>query len=225
VNLDLMAGYAPVVLHGLWVTIAICAASTLLGLVAGLAVELTRQHVRSLRVLCRVYVEGLRGAPILILLFLLYYAAPGLGLVLDPETAGVIGLGLYNGAYFAEIFRAGFESIPRGQVEAASSLGLSPLRILTRVKLPQMPALILPSAVNQVIILIKDSAVLSIITVPELTKETSKIINETVAIAEPLLVLALLYWALVEGVSQLGLKAERRLTRYLKRTEEGTRCS
>jgi len=215
-NFAVLDGYWPVIFAGLWTTARICALSIALGLALGLGIELLRQGVRPARALCRVYVDFFRGSPILIQLFLLYYAGPGFGLVLEAETAGVVGLGLYGAAYFAEIFRAGFESIPRGQIEAAQSLGLSPLRTLTRIRLPQMAALVMPPVVNQAIILVKDSAVLSIITVPELTKETSKIVNETFAIAEPLLILALLYWLLVEAVSRAGGALEARLTRYLK---------
>jgi polar amino acid transport system permease protein len=215
-NLSVLAAYWPVIFGGLWTTARICFFSILLGLALGLAIELARQHFRVLRLPCRIYIEFFRGSPILIQLFLLYYAGPGFGLVLDPEAAGVAGLGLYGAAYFAEVYRSGFESIPRGQLEAAACLGIGPLRTLLRIKLPQMTALVLPPMVNQAIILIKDSAVLSIITVPELTKVTAKIINETFSIAEPLLVLALFYWLLVTGLSGLGAMLEGRLTRHLK---------
>jgi polar amino acid transport system permease protein len=127
-----------------------------------------------------------------------------------------VGLGVYVGAYFAEIFRAGVESIPKGQLEAAACLGMSRSMCLRRIVLPQMPSLIIPAGINQVIILIKDSAVLSIITVPELTKQAAKIVNLTFAIWEPYLVLALLYWGIVEAVSRLGNTCELRLTRHLR---------
>lgn len=215
-NADVLAGYWPVIFAGLGTTVRVCALSILLGLALGLGLELVRQHVRALRGPCRAYVEFFRGSPILIQLFLLYYAGPGFGLVLDPEAAGVLGLALYGAAYFAEIYRSGFESIPPGQIEAAHCLGIGPLRTLLRIKLPQMIPLVLPPMVNQSIILVKDSAVLSIITVPELTKVTSKIINETFTIAEPLVVLALFYWLLVTGLSAAGAGLEARLTRHLK---------
>ncbi len=215
-NFDVLSSYWPVIFSGLWTTVRICALSILLGLMLGLAVELVRQYVKALRVPCRIYIETLRGSPILIQLFLLYYAGPSFGLVLEAETAGIVGLTLYGGAYFAEIYRSGFEAIPKGQLEAAQSLGIGPMRTLWRIKLPQMMPMVLPPIVNQMIILVKDSAVLSIITVPELTKETSKIINETFAIAEPLLVLAFLYWLVVEVISRAGRLLEHKLTRHLK---------
>lgn len=215
-NFEVLDAYWPIIFAGLWITIKICSLSILFGLLLGLGLELLRRHVPALRVPIKGYVEALRGSPILIQLFLIYYVGPSFGLLLEPETAGVLGLSLYGAAYFAEIFRGGFDSIPDGQLEAADCLGIGPIRKLWRITLPQMAALVLPPIVNQAIILVKDSAVLSIITVPELTKETSKIINETFAIAEPLLVLALLYWLLVEALSRAGGLLETRLTRHLK---------
>lgn len=214
-NFSVLEAYQGAILGGLWTTMYICALSIVLGLVLGLAIELVRQELHWMRMPCRLYVEFFRGSPILIQIFLIYYAGPHFGLLLSPVTAGVVGLALYGAAYYAEIFRSGFEAVPKGQVEAAECLGISPSRVLWRIKLPQMTALVLPPLVNQSIILIKDSAVLSVITVPELTKQTSKIINETFTIAEPLLVLALLYWALVEGLSRLGRLLETRMNRHI----------
>jgi polar amino acid transport system permease protein len=214
-NFSVLEAYQGAILGGLWTTMYICALSIVLGLVLGLAIELVRQELPWMRMPCRLYVEFFRGSPILIQIFLIYYAGPHFGLLLSPVAAGVVGLALYGAAYYAEIFRSGFEAVPKGQIEAAECLGISPSRVLWRIKLPQMAALVLPPLVNQSIILIKDSAVLSVITVPELTKQTSKIINETFTIAEPLLVLALLYWALVEGLSRLGRLLETSMNRHI----------
>ncbi len=209
--------YWPLFLGGLWTTVSVCALSLVLGVALGLLVMLLRLlHIRFLNLLCRSYIEFFRGTPILIQLFLLYYVAPRFGLVLPAVVVGIAGLGVYVGAYFAEIFRAGLESIPKGQLEAAACLGMSKGVCLRRIIFPQMLSLIIPPGINQVIILIKDSAVLSIITVPELTKQTAKIVNLTFAIWEPYLALALLYWAVVEAVSRLGNFLELRLTRYLR---------
>ena len=204
-------------LDALVVTIRICAISISCGIVLGLIVELLRQRVRWLRVPLRCYVEVIRGTPLLVQLFLLYYAGPSIGIVLDAEPAGMVGMTIYSGAYFAEIFRAGFESIPVGQLEAASCLGISPNRTLWRIQLPQMACLILPPSVNLIITLLKDSAMLSIITVPELTKYCTRIMNETFVIAEPLFTLAILYWCLSQVVAALGQRLETRLTRHLVR--------
>jgi polar amino acid transport system permease protein len=210
--LNLWAQYAPLMLAGLLTTAWICALSSVLGILVGLLLaSLASVPFRPLQWAVRGYIEIMRGLPILILLFVLYYGGPSIGMRLGAETVGVLGLGFYSAAYFAEIFRSGFESIPLGQIEAARMAGLSNNQIIRHVKLPQMLVLITPAMVNQVIILIKESAVLSIITVAELTKNTTQFVNETYAVIEPYLAAALLYWLLVEAVAQLGRFIERRV--------------
>jgi polar amino acid transport system permease protein len=215
-SLDFVTRYGPDFLSGLGYTVYVSALGSAIGIAIGFLIALLRGlPIPPLQWLCRAYIETLRGTPILIQLFLIYYAGPGFGLTLDAVTVGIVGLGIYGGAYFAEIFRSGFLSIPKGQVEAARILGFSSAQILWRIKVPQMLVLIVPPAVNQLIILVKESAVLSIITVPELTKVTTRIVNETFAIVGPYLAMALIYWALIEAISRLGTRLERRLTRYL----------
>src|SRR5205823_5484036 len=119
-----------------------------------LGLMLALLHATPLRLACRGYIQFMRGTPLLVQLFLLYYCGPAIGIRLDAITAGVLGLAANAAAYFAEIFRAGFESIPKGQVEAARIVGLTPRHIVTRIKLPQMLALIVPPSVNQVIIVL-----------------------------------------------------------------------
>lgn len=203
--------YTPLLLSGLWATIRICFLATLVALPLGLGVALLlRSPARTLQALARLYVEVMRGTPILVVLFLLYYGGPSIGLVLDAEPVGILGLGLYGAGYFAEIFRAGLQSIAHGQREAARMLGISTLQILTRIELPQMRRLVTPPLINQVIVLIKESAALSIITVPELTKIGAQIANETFAVIEPYLAVALLYWLLIELIALAGHWLERK---------------
>lgn len=210
--LDLWLQYGPLMLSGLVTTAWICTFASILGLAAGLLLACVGgTTIAPLRWAVRGYIEIMRGMPILILLFMLYYGGPGIGLRMEATTVGVVGLGFYSAAYFAEIFRSGFQSIPKGQIEAARMAGLSGLQIIRHVKLPQMLVLITPPTVNQIIILVKESAVLSIITVAELTKNTTEFVNETYAVIEPYLAAALLYWLLVEAVAQLGKYVERRV--------------
>ena len=201
----------------LWVTIRISLVAIVCGLALGFAAELGRRICPWLRKPVACYVEFFRGTPLLIQLYLLYYGGPRIGIVLDAEPAGMLGMSLYAAAYFCEIFRAGFESIPEGQREAAHCLGIRPWRRLWRIELPQMAQIVLPPAVNQIITLIKDSAVLSIITVAELTKTATRIMNISFEIVMPLCLLALLYWISSEAVAVLCGKAEARLTRHLTR--------
>ena len=213
-DIDIVIRYAPLLLSGLWTTASICALASLLAVAAGLAVAVLQSlRFRPVTFFCRAYIEVMRGTPILILLFLLYYGGPSVGLTLAAEPVGIIGLGLYGGGYFAEIFRAGFQSIPSGQVEAARMLGIPRRLIVTRIQIPQMLALIIPPSTNQVIVLVKESAVLSIITVSELTKNTTQMVNETFAVIEPYVAVALLYWLIIEGIAFAGGLLERRFSR------------
>lgn len=208
---ELLLRYGPLLLAGLWTTLRICLLACLLALALGLLLALLlRLPFRPVRVVVRAYVELMRGMPILVILFLLYYGGPSIGLLLDAEPVGVLGLGCYGAAYFAEIFRAGFASIPRGQIEAARLLGLRRLQVVRRIELPQMLGLVLPPATSQIIILVKESAVLSIIAIDELTKGATRMANETFAVVEPFLAVALLYWLVVEAIARAGQWLERR---------------
>lgn len=220
--MNILTAYWPLILSGLLVTVRVCLLSIAAGLLLGLTIALLRRtKLAPLRWLRIAYIELFRGTPLLIQLFLLYYVAPNFGLLLDPEPAGILGLSLYGAAYYAEIFRSGLESLPKGQTEAAASLGISKRRIFTRIVFPQLTVLIMPPSINQSITLLKDSAILSIITVPELTKITSRIINESFATTEPLIIIGVLYWILAELCSHAGMRLEHRLTRYLRPTTPG----
>jgi polar amino acid transport system permease protein len=209
---EMIARYGPLLLAGLATTLRVCALGSVIALLAGLALALLlRARPMVVRAAARAYVEVMRGTPILVILFLLYYGGPSIGLVLDAEPVGVLGLGFYGAGYFAEIFRAGFESIPRGQIEAARMVGLTPRQIVRRIQIPQMLGLIVPPSVNQIIILVKESAVLSIITVAELTKNATQMANETFAVVEPFLAVAVLYWVLIEAIARSGRWIERRV--------------
>jgi polar amino acid transport system permease protein len=212
IDTGMIASYGPLLLAGLVTTIRICAMASVIAVAAGLVLALlllTRSAI--LRAAARLYVEVMRGTPILVILFLLYYGGPNFGLVLDAEPVGIIGLGFYGAAYFAEIFRAGFQSIPKGQVEAARMVGLPPSHIVRRIQIPQMLGLVVPPSVNQIIILVKESAVLSIITFGELTMNATRMANETFAVVEPFLAIALLYWLLIELIARSGRWIERRV--------------
>jgi polar amino acid transport system permease protein len=212
IDTDTIAQYGPLLLAGLGTTLRVCALASMIALLAGLGLALLlRARLLVVRAAARTYVEVMRGTPILVILFLLYYGGPSFGLVLEAEPVGILGLGFYGAAYFAEIFRAGFESIPKGQLEAARMVGLTPRQIVYRIQIPQMLGLIVPPSVNQVIILVKESAVLSIITVAELTKNATQMANETFAVVEPYLAVAVLYWVLIEVIACSGRWIERRV--------------
>ena len=206
---------APQLASALGVTLLTWLGGAVAAIAIGFVVALARRYgPRTLDRALRVYVDVIRGTPFLIQLFLLYYGGPFIGLSLDPVPAGLIGLGLYGAAYFSEIFRAGFEAVPSGHVEAALCLGLTRAQTVRRVLIPEMTMLVLPPAVNMVIVLLKETAVLSIITVPELTFLISAIGSANYAFVESLFLLALFYWGLVSLSAWLGRHAERRLAKF-----------
>jgi polar amino acid transport system permease protein len=215
-DLSLLVQYGPALLRGFGITILCWGAGCLIGMVLGFVLMLLRQlPVKPLRWIIRAYIEVIRGTPFLIQLFLLYSGGPSIGLRLEATTAGILGLGIYGSAYFAEIFRAGYQAVPKGQVEAALSLGMSYSSILRRVIIPAMLVSTLPAIVNMMAILTKETVVLSIITVPELMYEMQTMAAETFATFETILGMALFYWLLVEVVSRLGRRLEARVTRFL----------
>ncbi|CAM2139931.1 polar amino acid transport system permease protein [Pararobbsia alpina] len=208
----------PEIGHGLLLTLGTWAAGVSIGLLLGFVIAVIQLFAgKGVRGVLRAYIELFRGTPFLIQLFLLYYGGPNFGLTLEPMTAGVLGLGLYGSAYFAEVFRAGFQSVPKGHLEAAECLGLSRWQAVTRIQLPQMLVIIVPALTNLIIVLSKETAVLSIVTVPELTFVLTGIGTESFAFVETLLVLCVCYLALVELTSRTGTWAERRLARFALR--------
>jgi polar amino acid transport system permease protein len=205
----------PEVFHALGVTLFMWIVGLVGGTILGFVVAVARRYgPRWLNLALGGYVEVIRGTPFLIQLFLLYFGGPYAGLSLDPIPAGLLGLSVYGGAYFSEIFRAGFEAVPHGHVEAAECVGLNRMQIIRRILLPEMTMLVLPAFVNNAVNLLKETAVMSVITVPELTLVISAIGTEYYAFVESLFLLALFYWALVEICGRLGRFSEARLSRF-----------
>jgi polar amino acid transport system permease protein len=199
VNFDyaLVISRLPDVFNAMGVTLGVWIVSLIGAIALGFVVAVGRRYgPRWLNGILLAYVEVFRGTPFLIQLFLLYFGGPYAGLSLDAIPAGILGLSVYGAAYFSELFRAGFEAVPRGHVEAAECSGFSPGQIVRRILLPEMTMLVLPSAINLAISLLKDTAVMSVITVPELTLTISALGTEFYAFIESLFLLALSYWVL-----------------------------
>lgn len=214
-DLGLIVAELPEVLSGFAITLAIWLVSSVLAAILGFAVAAARRYGPApVDWLLRACVDVLRGTPFLIQLFLLYFAGPYVGVSLEPIPAGLLGMTLYGAAYFSEIFRAGFNAVPRGHVEAGECVGLSRRQIVWRILVPEMTMLVLPLCVNMALVLLKETAILSIITVPELTFVVSAIGSQQFAFAEAMFLLALFYWAVVEVADRLGRWAERRLAKY-----------
>ncbi|EJJ28104.1 amino acid ABC transporter permease [Rhizobium sp. CF142] len=214
-DINVLIGQWPAIVSGAGVTIMIWILGTIAAAVIGFLMAVARQYGSVLidKALGAV-VAVLRGTPFLIQIFLVYYGGPFVGLDLDPLPAGLIGISIYGAAYFSEIFRSGFQAVPRGHIEAGECVGLTQAQIVRRILLPEMTMLVLPPSVNMVVILMKETAVLSIITVPELTATLSAIGSQQYAFVEALSALALFYWVLVEVTGWLGNLAETKLSRF-----------
>jgi polar amino acid transport system substrate-binding protein len=197
-------------LHGALITLFVSVAAMLLAVPLGLALALGRLYVPRARWLAAVYVELFRGTPVLLQLYLLYYGlAPVLRL--DALGAAVVGLGLNYAAYEAEIHRAGILAVPAGQLEAALSLGMTRALALRRVVLPQALRVALPGVTNDFIALLKDSSLVSVITVIELTKRMSITAVDTRGWLVPGLACAALYFVMSYPLSRLARRLEHRL--------------
>ncbi|SBT14069.1 amino acid ABC transporter permease [Vibrio celticus] len=208
--------YAPLLAKGLAYTVFVCSIGLVISLFAGLALYGVSQVAwLPLRIFYRGYLLIFRGTPLLVQVYLVFYGGPFVGIELSAEQVGILGLGMYGAAYFAEIFRSGFASIPKGQVEASYDLGFSRWQTLTRVQIPQMLGLIIPPSINQSIILIKESAILSIITVPEITKAVVTMATQTFTVVEPYLFLAVAYWCITSALARFGAWSEKRARHYL----------
>jgi len=202
-DFSLMWRVFPFFVEAAWVTIEITALALILGLVvAALAAAAKMSRSAPLRAIGAVYVSLFRGTPCLIQLFVLYFGGPQIGINLEPFAAGVIGLGLNIGAYMAESIRGALIAVDRGQTEAARTIGFSRLQTLRKVVLPQAARLMIrPLGVNTVALL-KGSALVSTISVVELTYTAQRFIGSTYKPFEIFGVAALLYMVMVYAVSR-----------------------
>ncbi|NWG12745.1 MAG: ABC transporter permease subunit [Acidobacteria bacterium] len=170
------ASYLPLLGKGAVVTLELSALAMVLAVCLGLLLALTRLHApAALRLLCGAYIELIRGTPLLIQLFLIFYGLPHAGIRLSPMLAAILGLALNYSAYEAENYRAGIQSIPRTQMEAALALGMTRIQALRYVIVPQAVRLVIPPMTNDFIALLKDSSLVSVITMVELTKSYSQL--------------------------------------------------
>jgi polar amino acid transport system permease protein len=218
-DMSLYITYWPILQKGLLFTLYVCSLGILISLVGGLFLYGLRcMDSRITSLIYASYITIFRGTPLLVQVYLVFYGGPFVGIELSAEQVGILGLGLYGAAYFAEIYRSGFASIPKGHIEAAYDLGYSRRQILIHIQIPQMLGLIIPPSVNQTIILVKESAILSIITVPEITKAAMTMATQTFTVVEPYVFLAVSYWCITFAVAKFGQWLEQRATVHLLRS-------
>lgn len=187
----------------------------IIGLVFGI-MNVTK--VKALNFIATVYVDGIRGVPLIVLAFFTYFGIPSfiqqIGFTdfrMSALTAGTIALSMNAGAYMAEIFRAGIQSVDKGQMEAARSLGLGYGKSMQKVVLPQAIRTMIPSIINQFIISLKDTSILSVIGFPELTKAGNIIVGNTFDALGVWGIVAVMYMIVIVTLSRLAKKIERRV--------------
>ena len=202
----------PLLSAGLIFTVPLTLISFVLGIVLGLSVALARLYGPApLVMLVRFYVWLIRGTPLLVQLFLIFYGLPSAGIVLDAFTAAVIGFTLNIGAYSSEIIRATLAAIPKGQWEAAYSIGMNWTQVMWRVILPQAARIAVPPLSNTFISLVKDTSLAAAVTVPELFQAAQRLASVTY---EPLILYietALIYLMFSSVLSTLQDRLEQRL--------------
>ena len=211
-DMDLVFNSFPLLLIGAGVTIQITVLSTAIGFVIGLIVGVARiSHVRLLRILAEVYVEFFRGTPLLVQIFLFYFALPVLtGQRIDPFIAAISACGINSGAYVAEIFRAGIQSVDEGQMEAGRSLGMTWLQTMRYIIVPQAFKRVIPPLGNEFIAMLKDSSLVSVIGFEELTRRGQLIIAKTYGSFEIWMSVAVIYLVMTLTISRFVAYLERR---------------
>ena len=212
-NIDLMINSIPLLIVGAGITIQITAISVAIGLVIGMFVGVARvSNIRPLRWLAAVYVDFLRGTPLLVQIFLIYFALPVLlGNRVDPFIAAITACGINSGAYIAEIFRAGIQAIDDGQMEAGRSLGMTWWQTMWYINIPQAFRNIVPPLGNEFIALLKDSSLVSVIGFEELTRRGQLIIARTYGSLEIWICVAIIYLIMTLTISRFVAFLEKRL--------------
>ncbi|MEO1909493.1 MAG: amino acid ABC transporter permease [Paracoccus sp. (in: a-proteobacteria)] len=209
-NAEVMRRTFPMLLQGLWITLQLGAASIVAGLLLGLGLAMARLYGPGpVRFVTRLYIDIFRSIPLLVLLIIVYYALPFVGLRLSPFASAMSALTLVSGAYTAEIFRAGIEAIPKGQFEASAALGLNGRQTMADVILPQAVRIVIPPLTNNSINVVKDTALASVVAMPDLLKQATQA-QALAANPTPLIVAAVIYIAFLWPLVALVSRMERR---------------
>ncbi len=204
------------IVQGLGVTLHITFMAVLLGIIIGVIVAVVRNtydntgKLKLLNGICNIYLTIIRGTPVVVQLLIIYFGIFG-SVRIDKTLVAILAFGINSGAYQAEIFRAGIQSVPRGQFEAGRSLGFGYGQTMRLIIIPQAFKNVLPTLANEFIVLLKETSVAGYIALQDLTKAGDIIRSQTYAAYTPLLVVAAIYLILVMGLSYLVSLLERRL--------------
>lgn len=207
----------PVLLRAAIITVVLAVVSMLIGLVLGLLSAVARiVKNRPANWIAGAYVSLIRGTPLLVQIYLVYYGLPQVGIRMGPLTSGILALSVNVGSYLSESYRAAILSVDKGQIEAAYSIGMTYTQAMRRVIIPQSIRTALPTFGNSYIGLLKDTSLVSVITVRELLQTTQLIISRTF---QPLLMyaeVALIYWVISSAFGILQQKLEQRSARHVR---------
>lgn len=210
------SSFLPLVKGALLYSLTLAIISFFIGLIVAILTALARiSGIRPLVALARIYVSIIRGTPLLVQLFIIFYGLPSIGVMIDPIPSAIIGFSLSVGAYSSEVVRAAILSIPKGQWEAAYSIGMTYWQALKRVILPQAARVSIPPLSNSFISLVKDTSLAAAILVPEMFRKAQELVASTY---EPLLLYieaAFIYWMICFVLSILQDRIENRLDRYV----------
>ncbi|GGD22148.1 amino acid ABC transporter permease [Pontibacillus salipaludis] len=210
------SSFLPLVKGALFYSIPMTLISFVIGIMLAITTALFRiSGIKLLSGIARVYISIIRGTPLLVQLFIIFFGLPSIGIKIDPFPAAIIGFSLNTGAYASEIIRAAILSIPKGQWEASQSIGMSYGQSLRRVILPQATRVSIPPLSNSFISLVKDTSLASTILVAEMFRKAQEIVANTY---EPLLLYveaALIYWIICFILSLVQDQIENKLNRYV----------
>jgi len=212
-NWDVIFRSLPMLAQGAWLTVRLTCISVGVGILIGTFVGMGRVSQKKIIFgICSAYVHFIRGTPLLVQLYLIYFALPAiLGFPVPPITAAITAMSMNSGAYVAEIVRAGIQSIDRGQMEAARSLGMTYQEAMTYIIIPQTFKRIIPPLGNEFIAMLKDSSLVSVIALEELVRKGYIIMGRTFKSFEVWTAVALLFLLITLPVSALVNYTERRL--------------
>lgn len=210
-----MGQYLPLIFNGILVTLKFTALSTIFGFIWGTILALIKvSRIKPLEIFARIYTSIFRGTPLLVQLFLVYFATPQLtGYSISALEAAVLTFGLNSGAYISEILRGGIMSIDKGQREAAMSLGVPYRQMMFDIIIPQALKHVLPGLVNESIALLKESSLVAMIGVTDVLRGAQMIQSATYKAFEPYMMAAVAYYVLVMILTMIASRLERRVRR------------
>jgi polar amino acid transport system permease protein len=213
-----MGHYLEFIMAGSGLTVVISAASIVLAVILALLGALGRLSKNPIaNGISSFYISLIRGTPLLVQIFIWYLGLPRLGLILQPMMAGILALGVNYGAYMTEIFRAGIQAIGKGQYEAAEALGMTRGQTFQRIVLPQAFRIVIPPIGNEFIAMMKDSSLVSVMSIWELTYRAQKIGRQNFRNLETFLIAAAFYWILTVIFQALQSKLEEHMGRSERR--------